>query len=234
MRTFCNCFALLALVGGSLSFANAAEIAPPQRSSAQSQLAGTQANEENLDNQIAACMLLGNQEEAALGQYAEQHAQHEQVKKFAMMLVEHHGKAVAMIQQAAPEVADLQLTIGESESSSKPAPSPQGAAASDRSIDMIQQVKGQCLALTQKELDQYQGTEFDKAFIGQQLGAHLGMLAQLRGSKNFASPELQKVIAEGEKMTIAHMVEAKKIMAEIKDLDSKTASANTGTAASKR
>jgi len=179
-------------------------------------------------------MLLGNQEEAALGQYAEQHAQHEEVKKFALMLVEHHGKAVAMIQQAAPEVADLKLTMGESESASKPAPSPQGAAANDRSIDMIQQVKGQCLALTQNELDQHEGAEFDKAFIGQQLGAHLGMLAQLRGSKNFASPELQKVIAEGEKVTIAHMVEAKKIMDEIKDLDSKTASASTGAAASKR
>jgi hypothetical protein len=41
------------------------------------------------------------------------------------------------------------------------------------------------------------------AFTGQQFGAHLGMLAQLRGSNSFASPKLRKVITEGEKMTTA-------------------------------
>ena len=88
----------------------------------------------------------------------------------------------------------------------------------------MQQVKSECLSLTEKELGQYQGAEFDHAFIGQQIGAHVGMLAVLRGSNSFASPELQKVIAEGEKMTTAHMAEAKKIMEQLKAAP-KTASA---------
>ena len=60
-----------------------------------------------------------------------------------------------------------------------------------------------------------QGAEFDKCYIGQQIGAHVGMLAQLRGSKSFANPELQAVIAEGEQMATKHLEEAKKIMAEL-------------------
>ena len=99
---------------------------------------------------------------------------------------------------------------------------------------MLQRIKGECLSLTQKELGQHQGAEFDKAFVGQQLGAHLGMLAQLRGSKSFASPELQKVIAEGEKMTTMHMAEAKKIMGQIKDDTNKTADASQRSSAPKR
>jgi predicted outer membrane protein len=99
---------------------------------------------------------------------------------------------------------------------------------------MLLQIKNECLKLTQKELSQYQGAEFDKAFVGQQLGAHLGMLAQLRGSKSFASPELQKVIDEGEKMTTMHMDAAKKLMDQIKDEGAKTASAATRGTAQKR
>lgn len=180
---------------------------------------------ENLDYQIAACLLLGNQEEIALAQLGEKHATHPQVKELAQMLVEHHTKAVALIQKAAPEVASLQLAAKAGQPSNEPG---------GRSVAMLQRIKSECLSLTQKELEQHQGTEFDKAFVGQQIGAHLGMLAQLRGSKSFASPELQKVIAQGEQMTTTHMAEAKKIMNQIKDETNKTADATRRSAATKR
>ena len=59
------------------------------------------------------------------------------------------------------------------------------------------------------------------------------MLAELRGSKSFASPELQKIITEGEKMTMAHMEKAKEIMSQIKD-ERGTKSAERATDSSKR
>ncbi len=173
-------------------------------------------DQQNLDQQIATCLLLGNQEEIALAQFAEKHAQHELVKAFAKELVVAHTKALAAIQKAAPEVADLQLTSANVTSATADRSQPIGLAGKSNSTALMQQVKSECLSLTEKELGQYSGVEFDHAFIGQQLGAHVGMLAQLRGSNSFASPELQKVIAEGEKMTTAHMAEAKKIMAQLK------------------
>jgi predicted outer membrane protein len=179
-------------------------------------------------------MFLSNQEEVALAQFAQQHAQHEQVKQLAKTLIEQHQKALTAIQDASPEVAELKLATNGTEAADAGQASNESGAASDPAVAMVQQIKNECLKLTQKELSQYQGAEFDKAFVGQQLGAHLGMLAQLRGSKSFASPELQKVITEGEKMTTMHMEAAKKLMDQIKDEGAKTASAATRGTAQKR
>lgn len=180
---------------------------------------------QNLDQQIAACLLLGNQEEVALAEFAEEHLQHDQVKAFAKMLAEQHAKVVAKIQDAAPEVAMLKLVDSRSSAIGDNPSNRADQTGSDKGLALLQKVKSECLQLTQKELAEHKGADFDKAYVGQQIGAHLGMLAQLRGSMSFASPELQKVIAEGEKMTVMHLTEAKKLMAQIKDTGSTTTEA---------
>jgi predicted outer membrane protein len=191
---------------------------------------------DNLDNKIAVCLLLGNQEEVALAQFAQQRSQNEQVRKFAQQMIEHHQQAIAKIQQAAPEVASLNLqlrggTEGEAAASTsasgvRPASAEEPVASTasatnaghdQRAVQLAQSVKQECLNLTQQELAQKQGADFDKAYIGQQIGAHIGMLAELRGSKNFATGPLQQVIAEGEQMTQKHLAEAKQIISQLKD-----------------
>ncbi|BBO32282.1 DUF4142 domain-containing protein [Lacipirellula parvula] len=187
----------IAVLGSLLCFAGALKAT-----------AADETGHEGLSHEIAACMLLGNQEEVALAQFAEQHADHAQVKEFAKALAAAHTSAIASIKKAVPEVADLQLTANKGGKAT--------AAHQHQALALLQQVKSECLALTEKELSEYKGNEFDQAFIGQQVGAHIGMLAHLRGSKNFASPELQKVISEAEKTTEAHMAEAKKIMSQLR------------------
>jgi predicted outer membrane protein len=197
---------------------------------------GAAAEGDNLDNKIAVCLLLGNQEEVALAQFAQQKSQNEQVKKFAQQMIEHHQQAISKIEQAAPEVAGLNLQLrggaeGEAAASSNPTgvrpasaeePVASTAAAENvghnqRGAQLAQAVKQECLNLTQQELAQKQGVEFDKAYIGQQVCAHIGMLAELRGSKNFATGQLQQVIDEGEQMTQQHLDQAKQIMSQLKD-----------------
>jgi predicted outer membrane protein len=192
-----------------------------------------------LNQKIAVCLVLGNQEEVALAQLAQQHSQNEQVKKFAQQMIEHHQKAIAKIEQAAPEVASLNLQLrGGEEGAAATSPNPTGvrpasaeepvasatstsnAGHDQRGVQLAQAVKQECLNLTQQELTQTQGVEFDKAYMGQQVGAHIGMLAELRGSKNFATGQLQQVIAEGEQMTQKHLAEAKQIMSQLKDQQS--------------
>ncbi|MBL9163725.1 MAG: DUF4142 domain-containing protein [Planctomycetaceae bacterium] len=225
------------------------------------------AHGDNLDQKIAVCLLLGNQEEVALAQFAEQHAQNEEVRQFAKQMIEHHQQAISQIQQAAPEAASLNLQLQggaeghaaagasgvrtasaeESTASNRPGADSTNAGASrnsnstaangatsnsagagnaaagghaghdQRAIQMAQQIKQECLNLTQQELSEKQGAEFDKAYMGQQVAAHLGMLAELRGSKNFASKQLQQVVSEGEQMTQKHLDQAKQIMSELKD-----------------
>jgi predicted outer membrane protein len=180
--------------------------------------------------------LLGNQEEVALAQFAQQKSQNEQVKKFAQQMIEHHQQAISKIEQAAPEVAGLNLQLrGGAEGEAAASPNRSGvrpasaeepvastAAAGNaghdqRGAQLAQAVKQECLNLTQQELAQKQGVEFDKAYIGQQVCAHIGMLAELRGSKNFATGQLQQVITEGEQMTQQHLDQAKQIMSQLKD-----------------
>jgi predicted outer membrane protein len=183
------------------------------QSSSTEQEGSDEPDDENLDAIIAACLFLGNQEEIALATFAQKHAQHENVKMFAKTLADEHTKALAMIQKVTPEVANLKLTMqGRNESDSEAQ-----SEDNDPGMAMLQKVKSECLSLTQQELQEHQGAEFDKAYVGQQLGAHIAMLAELRGSKSFASPELQEIISQGEKMTMAHMEKAKKIMSQIKD-----------------
>ncbi len=183
----------------------------------------------NLDAKIAACLFLGTQEEVALATFAQKHAQHEDVKMFAKMLADEHTKALAILQKVSPEVSNLKLTIRDRNAGDTEA-TPEG---SEPSMAMLQKIKSECLSLTLQELQEHEGAEFDKAFVGQQIGAHIAMLAELRGSKSFASPELQKLIAEGEKMTLAHMEKAKEIMSQIKD-ERGTKSAERPTDSSKR
>lgn len=191
---------------------------------------------DDLDQKIAVCLVLGNQEEVALAQFAQQRSQNEQVKKFAQQMIEHHQQAISKIEQAAPEVASLNLrlqggTEGQAAASQSPggvrpasAEEPAASTASagnaghdQRAVQLAQSVKQECLNLTQQELAQKEGAEFDKAYIGQQVCAHIGMLAELRGSKNFATGQLQQVITEGEQMTQNHLNEAKQIMSQLKD-----------------
>jgi predicted outer membrane protein len=70
---------------------------------------GSQANA--LEKQIAVCLTLGNQEEIQLGQFAQDRAQHPQVKQFAQMMVEEHQQAVSQLQQAMPELGSMNLEL---------------------------------------------------------------------------------------------------------------------------
>lgn len=181
-----------------------------------------------LNKQIAVCLTLGNEAEVALAEFAEQRTQNPEVKRFAQKMIEQHRQAVSKIQQAAPETVGLSLQVRSeaARSASTPASGVRPASAEEpiaannagsdqRMVQMAKQIAQECLNLTEQELAQKQGAEFDKAYIGQQVGAHLGMLAQLRGSKSFASGELQQVIAESEQVTQEHLAEAKRIKTQL-------------------
>ncbi|MCC6491921.1 MAG: DUF4142 domain-containing protein [Pirellulales bacterium] len=83
------------------------------------------AGENSLAQHIAACLLLGNQEEIAISQLGVQHAQNDQVKQFAQKMIEQHQQAISQLQQAAPELASMNLQL----SGTHAADNQRGAAA---------------------------------------------------------------------------------------------------------
>lgn len=184
----------------------------------------------NLDQQIAACLVLGNEEEIALAQFAQQRAQSEPVKKFAQMMIEQHQQAVTKIQQAAPEIARWNLKLADkaaratSEVGRRPdgaaQPGPQFAASTSGAeqpmLALTRRAHEECLSLAQQELGQKQGAEFDQAYMGQQYFAHVGMLAKIRASQEFASEQLRPLLQESEKVTQNHLAQAKQIKEQLK------------------
>jgi predicted outer membrane protein len=68
-----------------------------------------------------------------------------------------------------------------------------------------------CLQRTKEILNEKQGAQFDECYIGQQVMAHVGMLAKLEASQNHVSPEFQQVIRESTQTVEQHLKEAQTI-----------------------
>jgi predicted outer membrane protein len=197
----------------------------------------------NLDQFIATCLLIGNQEEVALAQDAVQRAENENVKQFAQMLVDDHQKAIQKLQQHAKPGISLAAS-GDATAATRPvsdqsnqvatnqSPTAQqytanrvdldqnsaGTAALDQVLKMQQQAAQECLTMTKAAMQQKQGAEFDKAFAGSQIGAHIGMLAKLKASQQHASPELASMINESEQTVQKHLDHAKQLCQELESM----------------
>ena len=178
-----------------------------------------------LDKHIAACLLLGNRAEIALGEFAQTRAQNEQVKQFAQMMVEEHQQMVQKLEQVAPELAaQTQLQTTSERGAAAPAASApadnQRAGGNEGDAQMLalgRKIKEKCLQLTQQQLGEKQGADFDKAYIGQQLVAHTGMLAELQATQEYVNGDLRPILEEGVKTTEHHLETAKQIMDQLKE-----------------
>lgn len=97
------------LVFGCVTLA-LAEDAKPARDTAPAKpkvSAAEQREEANTDRSLATCIAIGNQEEIALTQFAVEHIQNPEVKKFAQMLIDDHTKFGGKLTPYASEVANM-------------------------------------------------------------------------------------------------------------------------------
>jgi predicted outer membrane protein len=191
-----------------------------------------------LDQHLAACLTLGNQEEIALAQFAQERAQNPQVKQFAQMMIEEHQQAVSQLQKAVPQLASLNLQLkgaegsterGAETSTTRATTNEQAASTTDgaqraksaqgsadpQMLELGRAIKEECLALTQAELGRKQGADFDKCYIGQQLVSHTAMLAELKAGQRFASNQLKPVLQQGAQMAEHHLAQARTIMEQL-------------------
>jgi predicted outer membrane protein len=199
----------------------------------------------NLDQEIAAMIALGNQEEIALAQLAQNHAKNPRVKEFAQTMQREHTQALQRLKQVAPQLASLniELTAAAPGATTRPQPGNQPgstvqqaggaqqfgatpgvqqagstqaiAAGSSPRLDLFRAIHAQCLALTEREL-QAAGEDFDACYVGQQVGAHIGMLAKLQASQPYASGELRTFIQEATQTVETHLTHAKELAKELR------------------
>jgi predicted outer membrane protein len=206
------------------------------------------------EQEIALTLLLGNQEEVALAQFAQQKSQSSQVKEFAAKMIQDHQPAVEKLQMWIGKAAVTGQNLPQSSSiphsavnqSPSSAPSRAGQTAGEQwqgnlaqsgasSSATAQRVNigeqfhrkaaERCLALTTEELNQLNGEEFDKAYLAQQIAAHIQMLAKLEAAESLTSGELRQFVSEAIPTVKHHQMMAKQFKEQLKNRSGDNASA---------
>lgn len=111
-----------------------------------------------------------------------------------------------------------------------------GAAGHAGGLDVTavkRQIAERCLAATQRELLS-KPAEFDKAYVGQQIVAHVQMIATQEVLRQHASPRLQKLIDEGIAGAKGHLEHAKEIKQSLMAARGEQAGAHNREAAPRR
>ena len=214
----------VALVASAMLVTNSfAQQNMPQRHEANKPVVNTttQAGANSADSQLAGCLIVDNQGEIALGKLAEQKTKNNDVKQFAQQMVKDHTDFMQKLEQFAGEqgqTAATQSNPGMQNMAS--AAQPMGSQPLNLA-SLKQQIGQKCLEMTQQELGKYDGAQFDKCYVGQQIGAHMQVLAELEVFRNQASPELASLLDKGIQTTKTHLEHAKTIAKSLEQASAK-------------
>lgn len=169
------------------------------------------------DSQIASWLLVDNRGEIQLARLAQENASCDEVQEFAKHLIDDHSKMVE----------DLQEIAGQARMSRQ---QPQGLNI----VRLKQRLGQQCVASAEEELNQKDGDEFDKCFVGLQIAKHMEMLDTLKVFSRYASPELDELIEDAEQTTEEHLKHAKKLIKQLEADQQSSSSRSSSRASSNR
>lgn len=164
----------------------------------------------SLDSHLAQCLTIDNQHEIAVAEIAKQRAKDNEVKQFADKLIQDHTQ---FLQQLARFTGHQPgMAGGQPPAAGQPVGMAQAQGGEPNFLAIKQQVGQKALDLTKKELEKKEGMEFDKCFVGEQIGSHIWVLATLEVFKDQqVSPDLRSVIEKGIQTTQEHLDHAKKL-----------------------
>lgn len=177
---------------------------------------------EKIDDHIAACLTLANQNEIALAKTAEEKSSNQEVKSFAQQLEQDHTKFMSQVTKfGGNEFRSRDTSARREETSAKPRPNDQAKGESQDQVQMQikRELADECLASTQRELSQKSGREFDECYVGIQIAAHMQMVSELKVLQRHASPELAAVLKEGQTTAQKHLDHAKQLMKNLAKAD---------------
>jgi predicted outer membrane protein len=218
-------FLSIVIVACGIALAQTTQSNPDVQSDPASKAAEGSQRAESLQGFLASCIALGNNGEVVLGQLAKDRAKNDRVKEFAETMIKDHQKVIAKLQNfLPPTVAQLIRSESQEGKNREMAENrPEGSTRmSMRPIEggsQLLQIEVQaarnCGDLMKKELSTMQGAEFDRAYVGQQIGAHIHMLAKLRAVEPYVNGDLKQVVQQGIEMTQKHLDEAKSICKDL-------------------
>jgi len=93
----------------------------------------------------------------------------------------------------------------------------QQAAALKEICKIEKEAADNYLDRTQRMLEQYQGQDFDMAFLGFQIGSHTWALSELNAMQGVGDDEFQKVVADAKQKMEQHLKRAKELSKKYED-----------------
>lgn len=94
-------------------------------------------------------------------------------------------------------------------------PGARDAAHEGMFVQVCQDVSQQIGAGIQRELGQFQGADFDRAYLGQQFWGHVVFIATAQGAGKHVSPELKQVVDQGATTADKHLADCRKLIRDL-------------------
>ncbi len=160
---------------------------------------------QDVDLFLIPCLINANNGEVTLANIATQRAQSNEVKEFAQQMIKDHSAGAKQFEQ-------LQANMNQQLRPQNPNNTPVAAAL----FEINQEIEQTCLNNAQRELEQQSGADFDRCYVGMQIGMHSHMASVLSVLKNrVTSPEFKKALEETSQVVDRHLEHAKKIAKEL-------------------
>jgi len=222
--------------------------APPAREQGQDPAAKEGRLGAGMLNQMAAeGMMQMGQSEIQLANFALQHTQNEEVRRFAQALIKDHVDLNKQLERFASEAvrarwgSEARAPAGGASAPQPGARGPQPGAETAAQpgtqpaagneagpmpgsmFQIRQDISDQVVASIERELGKYQGADFDRAFLGQQFWGHVVFVASATAGGKHVSGELKQVVDQGAKTAEKQLEDCRKL---IRDLSSNVARGN--------
>jgi len=168
-------------------------------------LQGQAGQSSSSDQQIAACVHGECSNEIEIAKLAQSKAQSEEVRNFAEKMIKDHSPGCQEMQRLAGNLAS-----GHQQQ-------PQAAGGQLDWVSIKHEIGQQCLKSVKEELSSKKADDFDKCFMGQQIGAHMKVVDELTVLRNHASGELKQKLEKELQMAQQHLQLAKQIEQKLKD-----------------
>jgi predicted outer membrane protein len=221
----------LAPLGAVLSAAVALAQVQSQPANESAPVATSEAVKSHGDRMLAHCLIVENRGEVELAQFAGGRTQNVEIKQFTQRMIDDHTKLLSSLEKfggtaAAAAGGQSPANNAAQQPATSPVPGATGALpghAMKSPFDFAalkEELGRQCVTSAKAELDQKQGAEFDKCYLGLALCAHKHAVDAITVFRNHASPEFRQVLDEALPVVQAHKEHALQLM---KKLDGGTA-----------
>ncbi len=182
---------------------------------------------QQLTSFLAAKLMQANHNEIELSKLASDRSSHKQVVQLAETITEEHTHLNQRLKRFCPDAPEEHATESEGQRSKQ-----SDTIAENDTLSQLKSINRQAavhhLQRSKQMLDNFQGQDFDMAFLGMQIAAHNRLLSELDALDGIGSDEFKQVVSAAWKKIEQHRDHAVSLARQLED-DRRTAQRDKST-----